>query len=93
MILPILLGVLFGALAMVPLWASTFLVKRVPATNTMGLLLVFVLAIAVSMAILIVALLVCNGIADEEVIPFAIAEVAAFFVGVIVFAITRMVRK
>ena len=91
--LAIILGIVFGAVAIVPLWASTFFIKRIPATKITALLLTFIFAILVSLAILIAALLIYNGSAHDTVIPFAIAEVGAFFAGIAVFAVVRLLRK
>ncbi len=89
MIIAIVVGVVVGFLALIPFCFSTKQAKKIDATaGSFAMLGPFLLTIVVSFAILVVGLALTKMLASSVVAPFAIAEFAAFVLGVIIFGIS-----
>lgn len=95
MAVAVVLGVLAGAVSYLPHVVVTRKARTlVTAGNVAGQLGWFVLAVAVSFALLVVALVACKLAAPDVILPFAVAEIVTFVVVVVVAGFTgRNARK
>ena len=93
MVLAVVLGILFGVVGFLPLFAGIRIVKKIPATNTYGFLGLFLGCIFISAILLVVPLLVCSKVAHDVAFAMAIAELVVFIALVAVLGIMRIRQK
>lgn len=93
MVLAVVLGIVFGVVSFLPLLGGIRLVKKIPATNTYGILGLFLACIFFSSILLVVPLLVCAKVAHDVAFAMAIAEVVVFLVLVAILGIRKMTQK
>ena len=93
MVLAVVLGIVFGAVSSLPLFFGIRFVKNVPATNTYGLLGLFLGCIIFSSILLVVPLLVCAKVAHDVAFAMAIAEIVVFVAIVAALGIMRIRQK
>ncbi|MBQ6455234.1 MAG: hypothetical protein IJJ32_03990 [Eggerthellaceae bacterium] len=93
MVLAVVLGVLFGVIGSLPLFAGIRIVKKIPATNTYGFLGLFLGCIFVSAILLVVPLLVCSKVAHDVAFAMAIAELLVFLAFIVILGIMRIKQK
>ncbi len=87
MVLAIIVGILVGAVSLIPFGFITRRLRKIDPTKALSLLGTFLIPIAISFVILVVALVICRYAVPDVIIPYAIAEIVAFIVGVIIFGI------
>lgn len=88
----IVLGALCGILGFLPLFASLKLSRRSTSTNSLTVGLYGLAGVAVSLVVLIAALVTCGMLARESIVPFALAEDAVFLGLSIVYVVYRNTR-
>ena len=93
MVLAVVLGILFGVVGFLPLFAGIRIVKKIPATNTYGFRGLFLGCIFISAILLVVPLLVCSKVAHDVAFAMAIAELVVFIALVAVLGIMRIRQK
>ena len=93
MVLAVVLGILFGVVGFLPLFAGIRIVKKIPATNTYGFLGLYLGCIFISAILLVVPLLVCSKVAHDVAFAMAIAELVVFIALVAVLGIMRIRQK
>lgn len=88
MVIAIIAGIVVGAVALVPFYFAARNAKKIdPTLGSFAMLGPFLLTIVISFAILVVGLVAGKVLAPEVVVPLAIAQFAAFVVGVVAFGI------
>ena len=93
MVLAVIAGIIVGVVSIVPFRVAMKKIRFVDPTHSLNLLGPVLLTIAVSFLVLVAGLIVCKLAAPDVVIPFAVAEFAAFVVGVIVFGVFLSKRQ
>lgn len=93
MVIAVLLGVIAGFLAFVPLIFGLRMTKHVTATSNFSHASILLLCILASIAILGIAVFACIVLAQEVILPFVIAEAIALSITAIGFGIYTNVRK
>ena len=94
MVLPVVLGVLVGVLALLPMYAGLRVTKRMDAQEgAAGYMTPVLLAIGGSFIVLAFATVVCAVAARSVVAPFVLAEAGTLIVAALGFGIVRAVRK
>ena len=93
MVLAVVLGILFGVVGFLPLFAGIRIVKKIPATNTNGFLGLFLGCIFISAILLVVPLLVCSKVSHDVAFALAIAELVVFIALVAILGIMRIRQK
>lgn len=89
----VLLGVISGVLAFVPLAVGLHMTKKVTETSNFGHMAILMLALIVSFVILFAAAIACINVARDLVLYFVLSEAIALCVVTIGFGISRVVRK
>ncbi len=93
MAVAVIVGILVGAVSVVPFGVASDRIRKVNPTHTLSMLGFFLLTIVISFAILIAGILICELVAPDVALACAIAEFAAFIVGVVVFGIIIARRR
>lgn len=93
MVVAIIVGILVGFASVVPFRFAAQKIRKVNPTHSLELLAPFILTIAASFVILIAGMVVCKLVAPDVVVAYALAEILAFVVGVIVFGIFMSKRR
>ena len=93
MLVAILVGVIVGALAFVPLIKGMDLARNATPTSNFGHAGALLLGVLVSFVILAVAVVLCIVFFRDLVLPFALAEVGALIVAAVAFGVSRMIRR
>lgn len=89
MALAIIVGILVGALSVVPFFVAIKNIRKVDPTFSLNLLGPFLLTIVVSFLILLAGLALCKLIAPDVIVPFAAAEIFVFVAGVLVLGLYK----
>lgn len=89
----IIVAVLVGLVSVIPFNIAIKKIRTVDPTKSLNLLGPFLLTIAASFVILVVGMVACKLIAPDVAIAFAVAEFAAFVVGVIVLGVFLSKRR
>ncbi len=93
MTVSMVLGALVGALAASPLFISSKLSVNVVNSSHFSYTSLLLLALFASLLILAVPVIICAFVARGDLLSFAIAEVAVYFVGIIAFGILAARRR
>ncbi len=93
MAVAVIVGILVGAVSIIPFRVAANRIRSVNPTNTIGMLGAFLLTIVISFLILIAGMIICRAVAPDVVVAYAIAELVAFVVGVIIFGIVIAMRR
>ena len=93
MLVAIVLGIVVGALAFLPLIGGMNLARKATPTSNVGHAGGLLLGVLGSFAILAVAVVVCIVAFRPYVLAFTLAEVGALTVAAIVFGVSRMIRR
>lgn len=91
MVLAIILGVLSGVLAFLPLYGGLRLARQAVGKEGASEALRLVLAFVLSMIVLLVAAVICWAVAEDMLVPFGLAEAIALSVTAIVYGVWKMV--
>lgn len=93
MVIAVLLGVISGALAFVPLFLGLRASRKVTQTSNFGHAAILLLAVLASFLILAITAALCINFARDVVLPFVVAEALALSVSAIAFGLYRQVKK
>ena len=85
MVLAVILGVVFGILAIVPLVMGSRRSLRTTADSNLSYMGLLLLTLLVALVILLVPIIVCAMVARDMLLFFAIADGVTFVVGVLIF--------
>ena len=87
MVVAIIVAVLVGLVSVIPFNVAIKKIRAVDPTKSLNLLGPFLLTIAASFVILVAGMVVCKLVAPDVALAYAVAELVAFVVGVIVFGV------
>lgn len=93
MVVAVVAGIVVGGLSLIPFWVATKKIRTVNPTHSLDMLAPFLLTIVLSLVILIAGMVICKLVAPGVVAAYAIAELLAFVVGVIVFGVLVSKRR
>lgn len=94
MAIAIIAGIVIGVIALIPFYFAAKNAKKIdPTLGSFAMLGPFLLTIVISFAILVLGLVAGKVLVPEVVAPLAIAEFAAFVLGVIAFGIALSCNK
>ena len=93
MVVAAIAGVIVGALGVVPLCVAAKKVRKSSPVGSMDMLAPFLITIIISLVILLGGMLICKVALPDIAKVFAIAEFAAFIIGVLGFGIYVAKRK
>ncbi len=93
MVVAVIAGVVAGALSIVPFRVSTRKIRTVNPTHSLDMLAPFLLTIFASFLVLIAGMVACKLVAPDVIVPFLIAEILAFVIGIIVFVAIPAKRR
>ena len=91
MVVAIIVAVLVGLVSVIPFNVAIKKIRAVDPTKSLNLLGPFLLTIAASFVILVAGMVVCKLVAPD--VAYAVAELVAFVVGVIVFGVFLSKRR
>lgn len=89
----IIVAVLVGLVSVIPFNVAIKKIRAVDPTKSLNLLGPFLLTIAASFVILVAGMVVCKLVAPDVALAYAVAELVAFVVGVIVFGVFLSKRR
>ena len=93
MVLAVVLGILVGACAFLPLIAGMRLARNATPTSNIGHAGGLLLGVLGSFIILAVGVVVCIVAARPVAVPFVLGEAGALIVAAVVFGVSRMIRR
>ncbi len=93
MVVAIIVGILVGAVSIVPFSVSMKKIRTVDPTHALNLLGPFLATIAVSFVILIAGMVVCKLAFPQVALAYAAAELMTFVIGVVVFGVFIAKRR
>lgn len=82
-----------GAVSIIPFRVATKKIRSANPTHSLDMLAPFLLTIILSFLILIAGLIICKLVAPDVIMAYAIAELLAFVLGVIVFGFVVSKRR
>ena len=92
-VLGVIVAVLVGLVSVIPFNVAIKKIRAVDPTKSLNLLGPFLLTIAASFVILVAGMVVCKLVAPDVALAYAVAELVAFVVGVIVFGVFLSKRR
>lgn len=94
MVLPMVIGLICGVAGFLPLLGAISGVRRVTSTSNFSHLSILLLAVAGSIAVLLIATFICISVARDNVFWFVIAEAIGLVASAIIFGVkTFIVRR
>lgn len=78
--IPIILGILAGAIGFLPIFAAIRISRRSTSTEVMASAICGLLGFLASLAVVVVELLLCSQLAHDVLLPFGISELLALIV-------------
>lgn len=93
MVVAIIVAVLVGLVSVIPFNVAIKKIRAVDPTKSLNLLGPFLLTIAASFVILVAGMIVCKLVAPDVALAYAVVELVAFVVGVIVFGVFLSKRR
>ena len=93
MVVAVIVGILVGAVSIIPFSVAIKKIRTVDPTHSLNLLGPFLATIAASFVILIAGMVVCKLAFPEVALAYAAAELMTFVIGIVVFGVFIAKRR
>lgn len=93
MVVAVIVGILVGAVSIIPFSIAMKKIRTVDPTHSLNLLGPFLATIAVSFVILVAGMVVCKLAFPQVALAYAAAELMTFVIGIVVFGVFIAKRR
>ena len=93
MVVAVIVGILVGAVSIIPFSVAIKKIRTVDPTHSLNLLGPFLATIAASFVILIAGMVVCKLTFPQVALAYAAAELMTFVIGIVVFGVFIAKRR
>ena len=93
MVVAVIVGILVGAVSIIPFNIAMKKIRAVDPTHSLNLLGPFLATIAVSFVILVAGMVVCKLAFPQVALAYAAAELMTFVIGIVVFGVFIAKRR
>ncbi len=93
MVVAVIVGILVGAVSIIPFSVAIKKIRTVDPTHSLNLLGPFLATIAASFVILIAGMVVCKLAFPQVALAYAAAELMTFVIGIVVFGVFIAKRR
>lgn len=93
MVVAVIVGILVGAVSIIPFSVAIKKIRTVDPTHSLNLLGPFLATIAASFVILIAGMVVCKLVFPQVALAYAAAELMTFVIGIVVFGVFIAKRR
>ena len=93
MVVAVIVGILVGAVSIIPFNIAMKKIRTVDPTHSLNLLGPFLATIAVSFVILVAGMVVCKLAFPQVALAYAATELMTFVIGIVVFGVFIAKRR